>query len=148
MAQQQQQQPQAVNPLPPARQEHYQQRMNKESQVLKDMQKKMAKLQARNQQLQLQKQENAMVEHEFNIMEDEAQVFKMIGPVLVSQDPSDGKAIVSKRLEYITAEIKGLDAEITTTNKAYDTQKAAVNKVQEDFRGEVEQLLKSKSQSQ
>eukprot|EP01061_Rhynchopus_euleeides_P000962 TRINITY_DN10695_c0_g1_i1.p1 TRINITY_DN10695_c0_g1~~TRINITY_DN10695_c0_g1_i1.p1 ORF type:complete len:146 (+),score=94.30 TRINITY_DN10695_c0_g1_i1:110-547(+) len=141
-------QPQPVNPLPPHRQEHYQQRMNKESQELKEMQKKMAKLQGRNQQLQLQKQENAMVEHEFNIMEEDAQVYKLIGPALVSQDPSDGKAIVSKRLEYITGEIKGLEAEIATTNKAYDKQKLAVNKVQEDFKAEVEQLLKKSQQQQ
>ena len=116
--------------------------MNKESQELKDMQKKMAKLQERSQHLHLQKQENAMVEHEFKIMEEGAQVFKLIGPVLVSQDAADGKAIVTKRLEYITQEIKSLDAEIAQTNKGYETQKVAINKVQEDFKKEVEQLLK------
>eukprot|EP01064_Diplonema_japonicum_P029869 TRINITY_DN492_c2_g1_i1.p1 TRINITY_DN492_c2_g1~~TRINITY_DN492_c2_g1_i1.p1 ORF type:complete len:142 (+),score=49.01 TRINITY_DN492_c2_g1_i1:65-490(+) len=138
-------QPQPVNPLPEARKQYYQQRMNKESQEVKDIQKKMTKMQQRNQTLQLQKEENDMVNQELGLMEEEAQVYKLVGPVLVSQEPDDAKAIVTKRLEYINNEIKTLDKEISRLNKDYETQKMAVNKVQEDFKNEIETLLKGSS---
>eukprot|EP01059_Diplonema_ambulator_P025919 TRINITY_DN43047_c0_g1_i1.p1 TRINITY_DN43047_c0_g1~~TRINITY_DN43047_c0_g1_i1.p1 ORF type:complete len:144 (+),score=50.13 TRINITY_DN43047_c0_g1_i1:76-507(+) len=139
------QQPVAVNPLSEERKQYYQLRMNKESQDLKDLQKKMSKMQAKNQQLQLQKNENDMVEHELGVMEEEAQVYKLVGPVLVSQEPDDAKAIVTKRLEYINNEIKMLDKEIARVNKEYEAKKVAINMVQEDFKAEVEKLLKSKA---
>lgn len=36
---------------------------------------------------------------------DDANVFKLIGPVLVKQDLAEAKANVNKRLDYITAEL-------------------------------------------
>jgi len=45
----------------------------------------------------------AMQELEF--LDDDANVFKLIGPVLVKQDLAEAKANVNKRLEYITAEL-------------------------------------------
>lgn len=42
---------------------------------------------------------------ELELLEDDANVFKLIGPVLVKQDLAEAKANVNKRLEYITAEL-------------------------------------------
>ena len=38
------------------------------------------------------------------MLEPEASVFKLVGPVLVKQDLVEARANVGKRLEYITAE--------------------------------------------
>ncbi|KAJ9470948.1 putative prefoldin subunit 6 [Diplonema papillatum] len=142
-------QQQAVNPLSLARQEYYQHRMNVETQALKKLQAEMAALQGKSQQLRLQLQENSMVDEELNIMEDTAVVYKLIGPALVSQAPDDAKAVVSKRLEYINSSLKDVDKNIATCNTAYEKAKIGRNKVQEDFKAEVEQLLKqSQQQSQ
>lgn len=42
---------------------------------------------------------------ELELLEDDANVFKLIGPVLVKQDLAEAKANVNKRIEYITAEL-------------------------------------------
>ena len=139
------QQPQPVNPLPQERQVFYQKKMNAESTSLRDMQTKIGKLQNKVQQLQLQKQENEMVNNEMEVMEEGAEVYKLIGPALVSQDVEDAKAIVSKRLEYINNEIKTVDKEIEATNKAHEKQKKVVVQVQEDFKAEIERMLKASS---
>lgn len=46
--------------------------------------------------------ENKMVENELNLIEDDASVYKLVGPVLLKQELSDVKHNVSKRLEYFT----------------------------------------------
>ena len=42
---------------------------------------------------------------ELDLLEDDAKVFKMIGAVLVRQDLTEAKAVVAKRIEYITSEV-------------------------------------------
>ena len=42
---------------------------------------------------------------ELDLLDDSARVFKLIGPVLVPQDPAEAKANVGKRIEYISAEM-------------------------------------------
>lgn len=40
-----------------------------------------------------------------DLLDDDAVVYKMMGPVLVKQEVAEAKQIVSKRLEYITSEM-------------------------------------------
>ena len=56
------------------------------------------------QQLDSQLTENNGVKDELNFLESDANVFKMIGPVLVKQDLEEAKQNVSKRIEYISSE--------------------------------------------
>ncbi len=58
---------------------------------------------------------------ELNLLTEDANVFKMIGPALIKQDQVEAKSNVSKRIEYIKGEIgridgqlKGLDAKFKT----------------------------------
>ena len=57
------------------------------------------------QQLDSQLTENNGVKDELNFLESDANVFKMIGPVLVKQDLEEAKQNVSKRIEYISSEL-------------------------------------------
>ncbi|PQM40326.1 prefoldin subunit 6 [Prunus yedoensis var. nudiflora] len=54
--------------------------------------------------------ENELVLKELDLLSEDANVFKLIGPVLVKQDLAEARANVRKRIEYISAELKRLDA--------------------------------------
>jgi len=53
--------------------------------------------------------ENEIAMAEFELLEDDANVFKMIGPVLVKQDLEEAKQTVKGRLDYVKAEIERRD---------------------------------------
>lgn len=42
---------------------------------------------------------------ELDLLDAQNIVYKLIGPVLVKQDPDEAKATVAKRLEYINGEM-------------------------------------------
>lgn len=46
-----------------------------------------------------------LVPQELELLNDGANVYKLIGPVLVKQDLAEAKANVKKRIEYISAEL-------------------------------------------
>lgn len=58
------------------------------------------------QQLESQQTENDLVKKELDILEGDAVIYKLTGPVLVKQDLDEAKANVQKRLDYITGEVK------------------------------------------
>jgi len=49
--------------------------------------------------------ENELVLKELDLLEEDANVYKLIGPVLVKQDLAEANANVRKRIEYISAEL-------------------------------------------
>ncbi|XP_073058549.1 prefoldin subunit 6 isoform X5 [Primulina eburnea] len=49
--------------------------------------------------------ENELVLKELDLLTAEANVYKLIGPVLVKQDLAEANANVRKRIEYISAEL-------------------------------------------
>ena len=59
--------------------------------------------------MQEKKSENDMVMAEFKMLEDDANVYKLVGPVLAKQDLSSAKENVEKRLEFIEKEIARLN---------------------------------------
>lgn len=64
------------------------------------------------QQLETQLQENKIVLAEFDHLSEESKIFKLTGPVLMPQDYGEAKLNVTKRLEFIEAEIKRVEAKI------------------------------------
>ncbi|KAJ3200713.1 hypothetical protein HDU82_008674 [Entophlyctis luteolus] len=70
------------------------------------LQKDYSKAVASRSTLEAQLKENEMVKKEFdNIKDDDATVYKLIGPVLVKQERNEAASNVSKRIEYISAEM-------------------------------------------
>jgi prefoldin beta subunit len=57
------------------------------------------------QQLEAQFQENKIVKEEFGILQDDAKIYKLIGPVLIPQDKAEADLNVEKRLEFINSEM-------------------------------------------
>lgn len=52
-----------------------------------------------------QLQENKMVNEEFQIMDSESKIYKLIGPALVAQDFEDAKINVEKRIKFLEKEM-------------------------------------------
>ena len=44
---------------------------------------------------------------EFNSLADDANIYKLVGPVLLKQDSTEAKSTVDGRLEYIGGEMYG-----------------------------------------
>ncbi|CAH1785518.1 unnamed protein product [Owenia fusiformis] len=86
--------------------EGLQKRLQTEYEKLKSVQKDYQKYVTTRQQLDAQLQENTLVKEELDNLEDGANVYKMMGPVLVKQDQTEAKSNVQKRIEYINGELK------------------------------------------
>lgn len=54
--------------------------------------------------------ENEMVQQELQLLDGNANIYKMVGPVLIKNSHEDAKETVSKRLEFIKAEKDRLEA--------------------------------------
>lgn len=75
-----------------------------------------------------------MVLQEFNLLEADASIYKLVGPVLAKQDINEAKSNVSKRIEYIQKEIVRMEQlEVDFTAKVEDKKKN-IQKLQDDYR--------------
>ncbi|XP_050370801.1 prefoldin subunit 6 [Argentina anserina] len=75
--------------------------------------------------------ENELVLKELDLLSEDANVFKLIGPVLVKQDLAEARANVRKRIEYISAELKRLDATLQDMEEKQNSKKEVIYKVQQ-----------------
>ncbi|KAH6773537.1 prefoldin 6 [Perilla frutescens var. hirtella] len=75
--------------------------------------------------------ENELVLKELDLLKEDTNVYKLIGPVLVKQDLAEANANVRKRIEYISAELKRLDAIRQDLEEKENSKKEAVIKVQQ-----------------
>jgi prefoldin beta subunit len=55
---------------------------------------------------------------ELNLLGDDSNVFKLIGPALIKQDLVEAKSNVSKRIEYIKGELERVEGQI----KVFETK--------------------------
>ena len=53
----------------------------------------------------VKRNENEMVKQEMNLLPEDTQIYKLIGPALIKQEMSDGKANIEKRLDFINEKI-------------------------------------------
>eukprot|EP01096_Ripella_sp_DP13-Kostka_P001387 TRINITY_DN11624_c0_g1_i1.p1 TRINITY_DN11624_c0_g1~~TRINITY_DN11624_c0_g1_i1.p1 ORF type:complete len:130 (+),score=66.71 TRINITY_DN11624_c0_g1_i1:12-401(+) len=81
-------------------------------------------------QLLTQKHENEIVKTEMDVLDSDTIVYKMIGPILVKQDPVEAKNNVEKRLELITREIQRTDDRIKEVSKDSEKKKATIVELQ------------------
>lgn len=58
------------------------------------------------------------------MLDDDARVFKLVGPVLIKQDHAEAASNVNKRIEFIKKELERLDGQIKSMDaKATEKQK-------------------------
>lgn len=80
------------------------------------------------------KNENEMVLSEFNLMDADATVYKLVGPILAKQELAEAKGNVEKRIEFITKEIERMDKLETDFQAKVEEKKKNIIKHQEDFK--------------
>ncbi|KAK9464059.1 Prefoldin [Lipomyces oligophaga] len=76
------------------------------------------------QKLESQLQESLIVQKEFDILDQDSKIYKLIGPVLVPQDRQEAVMNVDKRLEFIQSEIKRTETKIAEAQTNTDKKRS------------------------
>lgn len=113
--------------------EGLQKRLQTELEKYKSVQKDYQKCVSTRQQLDAQLNENTLVKEELERLETSANVFKMMGPVLVKQDLEEAKQTVQKRMDYIGGEVKRHDGNIKDLEKKQESHRENLGKLQHQF---------------
>ncbi|KAK7358223.1 hypothetical protein VNO77_00148 [Canavalia gladiata] len=98
---------------------------------LSKLQKEIAKNHQVRKKYTVQLGENELVLKELDLLREDANVYKLIGPVLVKQDLAEANANVRKRIEYISAELKRLDATVQDLEEKQNSRKDTILKLQQ-----------------
>nr|CAG4638203.1 EOG090X0MQF [Chydorus sphaericus] len=110
-----------------------QKKLQQEVEKFKGIQKEYQTVINSRQQLDSQLTENNGVRDELKLLEGDANVFKLIGPVLIKQDLDEARQNVDKRIDYITGEIKRLEKTITDLDGKQDAQREVLGKLQQQL---------------
>ena len=79
------------------------------------------------------KSENEMVMAEFKMLAEEANVFKMVGPIMAKQSVMECKDNVQQRISFIEKEIARLDTLENEFQGKITDKTNSVKKLQSDF---------------
>lgn len=82
------------------------------------------------QKLESQQQENKQVQKEFAGLGDDANIYKLVGPVLLKQDKTEAALAVDGRLEFIDKEIKRVEKQIKDTQEKSDKLRTEIIQAQ------------------
>ncbi|KAG9666879.1 prefoldin subunit 6, partial [Aureobasidium melanogenum] len=88
---------------------------------------------AARQKLESQQQENKGVKSEFANLDDDANIYKLVGPILLKQDVSEAKSTVDGRLEFIDKEINRIEKQISDIQAKSEEKKMAVFQLQTEI---------------
>merc|ERR1712088_988307 len=97
---------------------------------LQGQQKTRQKTLMARQTLDSQLSENKLVKDELDGLEEDAKVFKLIGPALIRQDTNDAKQNVNKRIDYISGELKRQDDTLADLDKKQDELREELQAIQ------------------
>ncbi|GME80977.1 unnamed protein product [Ambrosiozyma monospora] len=98
------------------------------SKSFSQLQSNLSDLVVTRRQLETQFQENKIVKDEFNKLDDESKIYKLVGPVLLPQDSNEANMNVDKRIEFIKGEIDRVEAKIAGIQK--DMEKTRTELIQ------------------
>ncbi|KAI4135672.1 MAG: hypothetical protein LQ347_000482 [Umbilicaria vellea] len=82
------------------------------------------------QKLEAQQQENHGVSKEFSKLAEDANIYKLVGPVLLKQEKSEAVLAVNGRLQYIEKESKRVEKLIGEIQEKSESKKMEVYRVQ------------------
>jgi len=126
--------------LPPKLAE-LQQKMENESNEIKKIETEYQKVVQGKRSLGEKKSENEMVLTELGLVDqDNATIFKLVGPILAKQDFHEAQSSVSARLVYISKEIDRMDHLEKEFIGNVEDKKRAIQKMQNEFRAIAQQM--------
>jgi prefoldin beta subunit len=85
---------------------------------LQDLKAEIQTLNMNRQKYMSQQSENMMAKDELELLDEDAPVFKLIGPALVKLERVEALDTVNKRLDFIRATVDGVDKELAAKVKA------------------------------
>ncbi|KAL0638139.1 Prefoldin subunit 6 [Maublancomyces gigas] len=100
------------------------------------LQKDLSAVVEARQRLDSQLQENKSVQkvqppREFSGLNEDTNIYKLIGPVLVKQDRAEAVMNVDKRLEFIEAEINRTEAQLRSIQEKQERKKGEIMQLQQ-----------------
>ncbi|EAW09520.1 tubulin-binding prefolding complex subunit YKE2 [Aspergillus clavatus NRRL 1] len=78
------------------------------------------------QKLESQQQENQDVQAEFAKLDEESNIYKIVGPVLLKQEKNEAVMAVNGRLEFIEKEIKRIEGQIKEGQEKAEKKRAEI----------------------
>mmetsp|Transcript_13481 Transcript_13481/g.16739 ORF Transcript_13481/g.16739 Transcript_13481/m.16739 type:complete len:125 (+) Transcript_13481:230-604(+) len=94
---------------------------------------KVQKLAQSQQTFYAQLNENKMVKDELDLLEDDAEIFKSVGPVLVKMELSDAKASVNQRIDRFNSELDKVQNSLKEAVEKQDKQRIEIQKYQQEI---------------
>ncbi|BGO90494.1 hypothetical protein NBRC10512_006728 [Rhodotorula toruloides] len=90
------------------------------------------------QRLDAQKTENESVKKELAALTLKNNVFKLVGPILMKQEPDEAKQNVDKRLEWIGGEIKRVETNLKDLETKLETRKVEIVNLQGQYQQQLQ----------
>jgi len=106
-----------------------------------DIQKDLAEVITARQKLDSQLQENHNVQKEFSTLGEDANIYKLIGPVLLKQDKAEAVMNVSRRLEHIQSEINRVESQIKPLEEKSEKKRVEIIQLQTQTQPGVQQRV-------
>ncbi|CEI89026.1 hypothetical protein RMCBS344292_03400 [Rhizopus microsporus] len=108
-------------------------KLEAESKAFQAIQKELSKVIETRQRLESQQQENELVNKEFEHLDNESNIYKLIGPVLVKQERAEAVTNVKNRLNLISSEIKRVETQLADLTKKSEAKKQEIAKLQMEY---------------
>lgn len=83
------------------------------------------------QRLESQQAENKAVQKEFNGLDEDADIYRLVGPVLLKQDKSEAKSTVDGRLDFIGKEITRTETRIKDIQQSSEKSRMEMMQLQQ-----------------
>ncbi|KAG0323376.1 hypothetical protein BGZ99_002793 [Dissophora globulifera] len=107
-----------------------QKKLEAESAAYQALQKDYTKAVESRQRLDSQLQENTLVQAEFKLLKDDANIYKLIGPVLTKQDKTEAVTNVDKRIDFINTEIDRVEKQLKDMQAKTDKKRIELVELQ------------------
>ncbi|KAI8098009.1 Prefoldin [Gilbertella persicaria] len=108
-------------------------KLEAESKAFQLLQKELAQVIENRQRLESQQQENELVNTEFKHLDEESNIYKLVGPVLVKQDKAEAATNVKNRLNLISSEIKRVETQLAELTQKAETKKQEIAQLQMQY---------------
>lgn len=103
-----------------------QKRLQAMSDIYQKLQTELENTIEARQKLESQQQENQGVQKEFALLDPDATIYKLIGPMLLKQERREAILAVDSRLEFIEKEIKRIESQITDIQSRSEKKRAEI----------------------
>ena len=121
-------------------QQEFVKRLQSEREKLQVLTKEFQKCVSTRQQFDAQLNENELVLSEFNRLKPNAEVFKLVGPVLVKQEVTEAISTVKKRITFIKGELERCDKNISASEEKQGKSREALMKMQQQYQQKVQAI--------